>query len=667
MAFSSQIFKAPTLKTTPKLKKTMVSSSVFSGVKSANIAKVSYGGLAKAIGSQPKSIDVEKISAPVESPLAGIVSDLQKDVLDLKKSFVTFEERDTTGSKDQLKIQKSFETLVTSLNNTGVVLNQLTDYLVTESKLEQQLLKKKDREEKKEEDRLKKERKEKLIEKDGRSLKKNLLSPVKSVAGKAKSIFDTFKEILTLLFFGWLTDKGFLALELWKKKDEEGLQNLAGEIGKVILGFGSLMLLLSGGIPSIIGAIGAGISATLGIGPAIGNFFKGFRKQVPPKPGGGTTGGGQPRTQVPGGGRTMTPGQISRSNDSFARYTAGRANIGDRLRLIRQGKLGLGALFTTGGFDQSGALKAVKPSAPSTPIKPTGPGASSRRLLQGAKGLKNIARPGAASLLFAGFDYANRTSSGQTQTQAIAGTAAGATGGILGGIGGKLGGTAAGGVAGAVIGGILGSVVPGAGTLAGAALGAKLGSSLGGLAGMLYGGAKGSEAAAKIADGLTGADKKYEEVGEDRKRKRTDSMFPNPANAVNFSDIDGYLLAFNTITGSLSWAKVNLSPTTTTAAAAPSPPLTTQQILRKVGFPTFPKALTQQINPSTQTYLPSNNPILPTPSVEEEPEVIVQTVSRPTPPTSAAPTSGSEVPDISSSNPNNFYTMYSKVQYNVVA
>ena len=666
MAFSSQIFKAPTLKTTPKLKKTMVSSSVFSGVKSANIAKVSYGGLAKAIGSQPKSIDVEKISAPVESPLAGIVSDLQKDVLDLKKSFVTFEERDSTGSKDQLKIQKSFETLVTSLNNTGVVLNQLTDYLVTESKLEQQLLKRKDREEKKEEDRLKKERKEKLIEKDGRSLKKNLLSPVKSVAGKAKSIFDTFKEILTLLFFGWLTDKGFLALELWKKKDEEGLQNLAGEIGKVILGFGSLMLLLSGGIPSIIGAIGAGISATLGIGPAIGNFFKGFRKQVPPKPGGGTTGRGQPGTQVPGGGRTMTPGQISRSNDSFARYTAGRANIGDRLRLIRQGKLGLGALFTTGGFDQSGALKAVKPSAPSTPIKPTGPGASSRRLLQGAKGLKNIARPGAASLLFAGFDYANRTSSGQTQTQAIAGTAAGATGGILGGIGGKLGGTAAGGVAGAVIGGILGSVVPGAGTLAGAALGAKLGSSLGGLAGMLYGGAKGSEAAAKIADGLTGADKKYEEVGEDRKRKRTDSMFPNPANAVDFSDINGYLLAFNTITGSLSWAKVNLSPTTTTAAAAP-PPLTTQQILKKVGFPTLPKALTQQINPSTQTYLPSNNPILPTPSVEEEPEVIVQTVPRPTPPTSAAPTSGSEVPDISSSNPNNFYTMYSKVQYNVVA
>ena len=117
MAFSSQIFKAPNFKTTPKLKKTMVSSSVFSGVKSANIAKVHYGGLAKAIGSQPKGIDVEKISTPAESPLASIVSDLQKDVLNIKKS------------------QKSFEILVTSLNTTGLVLNQITYYLVTESKL----------------------------------------------------------------------------------------------------------------------------------------------------------------------------------------------------------------------------------------------------------------------------------------------------------------------------------------------------------------------------------------------------------------------------------------------------------------------------------------------------------------------------------------------------
>ena len=76
---------------------------------------------------------------------------------------------------------------------------------------------------------------------------------------------------------------------------------------------------------------------------------------------------------------------------------------------------------------------------------------------------------------------------------------------------------------------------------------------------------------------------------------------------------------------------------------------------------------TSVFSPSAQPTLPSNNPIPPAPSVEEEPEVIIQTVPRPAPPVSADPVSGSEVPDISSSNPSNFYTMYSKVQYNVVA
>ena len=642
MAFSSQIFKAPNFKTTPKLKKTMVSSSVFSGVKSANIAKVNYGGLAKAIGSQPKGIDVEKISIPAESPLASIVSDLQKDVLNIKKS------------------QKSFEILVTSLNTTGLVLNQITDYLVTESKLEQQLLKKKDREEKKEEDRLKKENKEKSLEKDGRGLRKTLLRPVSFVAGKAKNIFDTFKEVLTLLFFGWLTNRGFDAIDLWKKKDEEGLQNLAGEIGKAILGFGSLMLLMTGGIPSIIGAIGAGISALSGVGPTIRNFFRGFRGQVPPKPGGGGGGGSSPGMYGGGSntglhyGRNVDPktgkplmnsGSISRYNESFARKIQGKANIGDNTRL-----------FFRDTMPKLNKFGGGKPSTPSVPVKPAGPGGFLRRLPQGARGLRNIAKPGPLGLLFAGFDYASRTSSGQTQTQAITGTAATAGGGILGGIGGKLGGSAAGGVTGAVIGGILGSVVPGAGTLAGAALGAKLGAGFGGIGGMFYGGLKGSEAASKIADGLTGADKKYIETEPEKRRKKTASIFPDPATAVSFKP-EHYLLGMDA-GQSLIWIKDFNIPKKDNSYPTMDP--ATRARLTGSGRP-------DPFAPLPNNNIPSNNPILPLTSTEEEPEVIIQRIPRQAPPASADPISGSETPNISSSNPSNFYTMYSKVQYNVVA
>ena len=62
---------------TPKLnlKKSLISSSVFSG---ASIApKVSFGGLAKAIGSQPSFLDTPKLDVPKANPLADIVSQLQ--------------------------------------------------------------------------------------------------------------------------------------------------------------------------------------------------------------------------------------------------------------------------------------------------------------------------------------------------------------------------------------------------------------------------------------------------------------------------------------------------------------------------------------------------------------------------------------------------------------
>ena len=62
---------------TPKLnlKKSLISSSVFSV---ASIApKVSFGGLAKAIGSQPSFLDTPKLDVPKANPLADIVSQLQ--------------------------------------------------------------------------------------------------------------------------------------------------------------------------------------------------------------------------------------------------------------------------------------------------------------------------------------------------------------------------------------------------------------------------------------------------------------------------------------------------------------------------------------------------------------------------------------------------------------
>ena len=99
--------------------------------------------------------------------------------------------------------------------------------------------------------------------------------------------------------------------------------------------------------------------------------------------------------------------------------------------------------------------------------------------------------------IFAGMEFADRKSMGQTNLQAGAGTAASTAGGL----GGAWAGGKAGAILGAKLGGIIGSVVPGAGTGAGA----LIGGGIGGVLGMMIGGVSGSMLAGGITDAATGA------------------------------------------------------------------------------------------------------------------------------------------------------------------
>ncbi len=71
----------------PSLKKSLVSSSVFRpSAPIASVAKIPFGGVAKAIGSQPKPLQVGNIDAPSEpSALYGIVDALKADVQSLRQ------------------------------------------------------------------------------------------------------------------------------------------------------------------------------------------------------------------------------------------------------------------------------------------------------------------------------------------------------------------------------------------------------------------------------------------------------------------------------------------------------------------------------------------------------------------------------------------------------
>ena len=115
---------------------------------------------------------------------------------------------------------------------------------------------------------------------------------------------------------------------------------------------------------------------------------------------------------------------------------------------------------------------------------------------------------GVLGVAMAGLEYGGRVSEGQTQTQAITGTAASTAGGIAGGIGGAKGGAA--------IGALIGSIVPGAGTAIGAAIG--------GLIGGIAGGMAGSSLAGGAADKITGANKPKIIGQEDDKKKEIDKL-----------------------------------------------------------------------------------------------------------------------------------------------
>ena len=104
-------------------------------------------------------------------------------------------------------------------------------------------------------------------------------------------------------------------------------------------------------------------------------------------------------------------------------------------------------------------------------------------------GMPKVKAGGALSLLFAGMEFADRKSQGQTNTQAAIGTAGSTAGGVAGAALGAKGGAAAGAAIGAMFGGV--GAIPGA--------------AIGGLIGMLGGGMLGGMAGGAIADTATGA------------------------------------------------------------------------------------------------------------------------------------------------------------------
>ena len=255
---------------TPKLnlKKSLISSSVFSG---ASITpKVSFGGLAKAIGSQPSFLDTPKLDVPKANPLADIVSQLQVKFESLS-STVRSNVRKITLLKRVLEAEKKpFGGKEDPIEETNRILVEIQNQLaldfasrIAEKKekldlIRDSILKKKQKED--EEDLEK-------VNKNTRETNKKLDKVIKP----ARGIFDKILEFFSLFGGAVIADAGFKWLS-----DPENQKKLTGifdwltgnwdwiagglAIGGVLAIAGSLALAVSG-IWGTIGLIGTALSA----------------------------------------------------------------------------------------------------------------------------------------------------------------------------------------------------------------------------------------------------------------------------------------------------------------------------------------------------------------------------------------------------------------------
>jgi hypothetical protein len=115
-------------------------------------------------------------------------------------------------------------------------------------------------------DNIKKEKKENFIE---GAIQNTLVKPVKKLGKKATDVFGNFFKALTMIFAGWLIDKGGKALAAFQSGDTNTLLTIRDNVLKAFAVAGGIFLLLNGGIPLIFSAVSALISTIVSTIPAI--------------------------------------------------------------------------------------------------------------------------------------------------------------------------------------------------------------------------------------------------------------------------------------------------------------------------------------------------------------------------------------------------------------
>ena len=169
------------------------------------------------------------------------------------------------------KPQANMESVMKSIANIQETLQKISNFIITDaeekkketSKENRQLLLAGEKEERK--------KKEGLLEKVPERLKNALLAPVKAVGQQAKGILSRLMEAFSLIFTGWLADKGLKAIQAFMDGDKEKLKKIGmnvlagvGIVGGIFVAMNVGILALPAIIAKVIAVIGTVGSAIIG-------------------------------------------------------------------------------------------------------------------------------------------------------------------------------------------------------------------------------------------------------------------------------------------------------------------------------------------------------------------------------------------------------------------
>lgn len=249
MAFNNKAFKAP------QLGRRRVSVNP-----GKTLGDVSQSGINPATGEY-LSADQRKALFKKRTVSAEKVFSKPGAIVPVSKPGALIKTSDSDASSEQ---QPSLSQRVTALEKSIIsiqdTIKRLSEFLVNDAKKEQQNLLAAARED----DRLKEKdsaaKKESGLESVTERMRNTLLSPIKSIGNQAKGILSRIMDFFKILFVGWLSDKGIKAMRAFLSGDSEELEKIKNNVLVALGVVGGVFLALSGGLallPSLILPIAA--------------------------------------------------------------------------------------------------------------------------------------------------------------------------------------------------------------------------------------------------------------------------------------------------------------------------------------------------------------------------------------------------------------------------